>query len=62
MVERKNHTLEEMTRIMLTAIGLAKHYWDEMDDTSSYVLNRCLMRAKLKKTHFELLRGRKPNI
>jgi hypothetical protein len=62
VVERKNRTLEEMARTMLIENGLAKHYWAEAANTTNYVLNRCLIKPILKKTPYELFKGRKPNI
>ena len=62
MVERNNRTLEEMARTMLIENGLAKHYWAETVNTTNYVLNRCLITRILKKTPYELFKGRKPNI
>ena len=62
MVERKNRTLEEMARTILIENLLAKHYCAEEVNTANYVLNRCLIRSILKKTPYELFKGRKPNI
>jgi len=62
VVERKNRTLEEMARTMLIESGLPKSFWSEAVDTASYILNRGLIRPKINKTPYELLKGRKPNI
>jgi len=62
MVERKNRTLEDMTRTMLVARGLAKNFWAEASNTSCYIINRCMIRPILNKTPYELFKGRKPNI
>ena len=51
-----------MARTMLIENGLAKHYWAEGVNTANYVLNRGLIRPILKKTPFELFKGRKPKI
>ena len=47
---------------MLIENGLAKHYWVDAVNKANYVLNRCLFRLILKKTSYELFKGRKPNI
>ena len=62
VVERKNRTLEEMTRTMLISTSLPQRFWVEALSTACYILNRAMLRPKLKKTSYELLRGCKPNI
>ncbi|GKB33525.1 retrovirus-related pol polyprotein from transposon TNT 1-94 [Tanacetum coccineum] len=60
MVRRKNKTLQEMSRTMLNQQSLPQKFWCNAIDTSTYILNRILIRAILGKTPYELLRGRKP--
>ncbi|GJS86318.1 retrovirus-related pol polyprotein from transposon TNT 1-94 [Tanacetum coccineum] len=62
VVERKNRTLQEMSRTMLNEQSLPQKFWCNTVDTSTYILNRILIRAILGKTPYELLRGRKPTI
>jgi len=62
VVERKNRSLEEMARTMLNENGLPKYFWAYAVSTACYVLNRVLIRPILKKTPYELFRGRKPNL
>ncbi|GJT60203.1 retrovirus-related pol polyprotein from transposon TNT 1-94 [Tanacetum coccineum] len=62
MVERKNRTLQEMSRTMLNEQSLPPNFWCNIVDTSTYILNRILIRAILCKTPYELLRGRKPTL
>jgi len=62
MVERKNQTLEDMTRIMLIASGLPRQFWAEALNISCYIINCCMIRPILDKTSYELFKGRKPNI
>ncbi|GJV09737.1 retrovirus-related pol polyprotein from transposon TNT 1-94 [Tanacetum coccineum] len=62
MVERKNRTLQKMSRTMLNEQSLPQHFWCNAVDTSTYILNRILIRAILGKTPYELLRGRKPTL
>ncbi|GKA13154.1 retrovirus-related pol polyprotein from transposon TNT 1-94 [Tanacetum coccineum] len=62
MVERKNRILQEMSRTILNEQSLSQKFWCNIIDTSTYILNRILIRAILGKTPYELLRGRKPTI
>ncbi|GJX79640.1 retrovirus-related pol polyprotein from transposon TNT 1-94, partial [Tanacetum coccineum] len=62
VVERKNRTLQEMSRIMLNEQSLPQKFWCNAVDTSTYILNRILIRVILGKTPYELLRGRKPTL
>ena len=47
---------------MLNEIGLPKYFWADAVSTAGYVLNRVLIRPILKKTPYELFKGRKPNL
>jgi len=47
---------------MLNENGLPKYLWADVVSTACYVLNRVLIRPILKKTPYELFRGRKPNL
>ncbi|GJT71678.1 retrovirus-related pol polyprotein from transposon TNT 1-94 [Tanacetum coccineum] len=62
VVERKNGTLQEMSRTMLNEQSLPQKFWCNAVDTSTYILNRILIRAILGKTPYKLLRGRKPTL
>ncbi|GJS22248.1 retrovirus-related pol polyprotein from transposon TNT 1-94 [Tanacetum coccineum] len=62
VVKRKNRTLQEMSRTMLNEQSLPQKFWCNAVDTSTYILNRILIRAILGKTPYELLRGRKPTL
>ncbi|GJS06055.1 zf-CCHC domain-containing protein [Tanacetum coccineum] len=62
VVERKNMTLQEMSRTMLNEQSLPQKFWCNAVDTSTYILNRILIRAILGKTPYEILRGRKPTL
>ncbi|GJS53382.1 retrovirus-related pol polyprotein from transposon TNT 1-94 [Tanacetum coccineum] len=61
VVERKNRTLQEMSRTMLNEPSLTQKFWCNAIDTSTYILNRILIRAILGKTPYELLRGYSQN-
>ncbi|GKB49979.1 retrovirus-related pol polyprotein from transposon TNT 1-94 [Tanacetum coccineum] len=62
VVERKNRTLQEMSRTMLNEQSLPQKFWCNAVDTSTYILNQILIRAILGKTPYKLLRGRKPTL
>jgi len=62
VVERKNKSLEELARTMLSESSLPNYFWVDAVSTSCYVMNRVLIRPILKKTPYELFNGRKPNI
>jgi len=62
VVERKNRSLEELARTMLSESSLLKHFWADAVNTSCYVMKIVLIRPILKKTPYELFNGRKPNI
>nr|GEV55255.1 retrovirus-related Pol polyprotein from transposon TNT 1-94 [Tanacetum cinerariifolium] len=60
--KKKNKTLQEMSRTMLNEQSLPQKFWCNAVDTSTYILNRILIRSILGKTPYELLRGRKPTL
>ncbi|GJZ08372.1 retrovirus-related pol polyprotein from transposon TNT 1-94 [Tanacetum coccineum] len=62
VVERKNRTLQEMSRTMLNEQSLPQNFWCNAVDTSTYILNRIFIRVILGKTPYELYRGRKPTL
>ncbi|GKD80419.1 retrovirus-related pol polyprotein from transposon TNT 1-94 [Tanacetum coccineum] len=62
VVERKNRTLQELSRTMLNEQSLPQKFWCNVVYTSTYILNRILIRAILGKTPYELIRGRKPTL
>jgi len=62
VVERKNRSLEERARTLLNATDLPKYLWADAVSTACYILNRVLIQPILKKTPYELFKGRKPNI
>ncbi|GKA21273.1 retrovirus-related pol polyprotein from transposon TNT 1-94 [Tanacetum coccineum] len=62
VVERKNRTLQEMSRTMLNEQTIPQKFWCNAVDTSTYILNRILIRPILGKTSYEIFRGRKPSL
>jgi len=59
VVERKNKSLEELARTMLNETSLPKYFCVHAVNTTSYVLNRVLIRLILKKTPYDLFKGRR---
>ncbi|KAK2374786.1 hypothetical protein QL285_075724 [Trifolium repens] len=51
-----------MARSMMHETKLAKYFWAEAVNTACYIQNRIYIRPILKKTTYELFKGRKPNI
>ncbi|GJU57417.1 retrovirus-related pol polyprotein from transposon TNT 1-94 [Tanacetum coccineum] len=63
VVERKNRTLQEMSRTMLNEQSLPQKFWLSHIVTSTiHSQIEILIRAILGKTPYELLRGRKPTL
>nr|GEV22261.1 Ty3/gypsy retrotransposon protein [Tanacetum cinerariifolium] len=62
VVEKKNRTLQEMSRTMLNEHSLPQKFWCNAVDTSTYILNRILIRAIFGITPYKLLKGRKPTL
>ncbi|GKB00639.1 retrovirus-related pol polyprotein from transposon TNT 1-94 [Tanacetum coccineum] len=62
VVERKNRTLQEMSKTMLNEQSIPQKFWCNAVDTSTYILNRILIRPILRKTPYEIFRGRKPSL
>lgn len=62
VTERKNRTLVEMARCMLTQSGLPRSFWAEAIMTANYVRNRCITNVLHGKTPFEIWTKKRPNI
>ncbi|GJV95265.1 retrovirus-related pol polyprotein from transposon TNT 1-94 [Tanacetum coccineum] len=62
VVERKNWTLQEMSRTMPNEQSIPQKFWCNAVDTSTYILNRFLIRPFLGKTPYELFKGKKPSL
>ncbi|GJW85889.1 zf-CCHC domain-containing protein [Tanacetum coccineum] len=62
LVERKNRTLQEMSRTMLNEQSILEKFWCNAVDTLTCILNRILIRPILGKTPYEIFRGRKPSL
>jgi hypothetical protein len=62
VVERKNRTLLDMTRTMLDEYTTPDRFWAEAINTACYSINRLYLHQLLKKTSYELLTCKTPNV
>ncbi|KAG5528763.1 hypothetical protein RHGRI_029433 [Rhododendron griersonianum] len=62
VVERKNHVIQEMARVMLHAKKIARRFWAEAVHTACYVINRVYLRPGTSNTPYELWKGKRPNV
>jgi hypothetical protein len=62
VVERKNRTLLDMTRTMLDEYKTPDRFWAEAINTACYSINWLYLHQILKKTSYELLTGKMPNV
>ena len=62
VAERKNRTLIEMVRTMLCENNLPKYFWAKAVNIACYISNRVFIGLILKKTPYELWKGKRPNI
>jgi hypothetical protein len=60
--KRKNRTLLDMARTMLDEYKTPVRFWAEAINTARYSINRLYLHRILKKTSYELLTGKKPNV
>jgi hypothetical protein len=62
VVERKNRTIIEMARTMLSEFNSPHNFWGEAISTAVHYSNRLFLRPLHNKTPHELLTGKKPNV
>nr|GFC35331.1 retrovirus-related Pol polyprotein from transposon TNT 1-94 [Tanacetum cinerariifolium] len=61
-VERRNRTLVEASRTMLTFANLPSFLWAKAIATACFTQNRSIIHKRFDKTPYELINKRKPNI
>jgi hypothetical protein len=61
-VERKNRTLLDMARTMFDEYKTSDRFWAEAINTACYSINQLYLNRILKKTSYELLTVKKPNV
>ena len=62
VVERKNCTLIEAARTMLSESKLPMYFWAEAVNTTCYTQNRTLIKKYLMKTPYEIMNDKKPTL
>nr|GEX79879.1 retrovirus-related Pol polyprotein from transposon TNT 1-94 [Tanacetum cinerariifolium] len=62
VMERRNRTLVEVARTMLTFVKLPLFLWAEAITTACFTQNRSIIHKRFHKTPYELINKRKPNI
>jgi hypothetical protein len=62
LVERKNKTLIDIARSMLSEYNVSHSFWAEAINMACYYSNRLYCHPMMEKTPYELLSERKPNI
>jgi transposase InsO family protein len=62
VMERKNKFLLDMARTMLDEYKTPDRFWAEVINIACYSINRLYLHQILKKTSYELLTGKKPNV
>jgi hypothetical protein len=62
VMERKNHTLVEMTRTMLDEHRTRRSFWADAISIACYISNRIFLRSILYLTPFELRFGHMPSV
>ncbi|XP_073133712.1 uncharacterized protein [Henckelia pumila] len=62
IAERKNRTLQEMARVMLSSKNIAKRFWAEALNTACHISNRVYLRKGSTMTAYEILMGKRPNL
>jgi transposase InsO family protein len=62
VVERKNRTLIEAARTMLSESRLPMYFWAEAVNTACYTQNRTLINKDLMKTPYEVIYDKKPTL
>jgi hypothetical protein len=62
VVERKNRSVQQMTRLMMNEKNIVQTYWVEAIHTTVHILKKSHLRPQSDKTHYELWFGRPASI
>ncbi|GJW07235.1 retrovirus-related pol polyprotein from transposon TNT 1-94 [Tanacetum coccineum] len=62
VVERRNRTLVEAARTMLSAAKVPLYFWTEAIATTCFTQNRSLVIPRHEKTPYHIINGRKPSV
>ena len=62
VVERRNRTLVEAARTMLSHAKLPMFLWAEAVSTACFTQNRSIIHKRFNKTPYEIINNRKPNV
>nr|GFA88855.1 putative ribonuclease H-like domain-containing protein [Tanacetum cinerariifolium] len=62
VVERRNRTLVEAARTMLSAAKVPLFFWVETIATACFTQNRSLVVPRHEKTHYHIINDRKPSV
>ncbi|GKA42946.1 retrovirus-related pol polyprotein from transposon TNT 1-94 [Tanacetum coccineum] len=62
VVERRNRTLVEAARTMLSAANVPLFFWAEAIATASFTQNHSLVIPRHEKTPYHIINGRKPSV
>ena len=62
VVECKNRTLIEMVHTMLNEYNTPTRFWADAINTACHAVNRLYLHKFFKKTSYELLTGKRPNV
>ncbi|GKD53897.1 retrovirus-related pol polyprotein from transposon TNT 1-94 [Tanacetum coccineum] len=62
VVERRNRTLVEAARTMLSAVKVPLYFWAEAIATTCFTQNRSLVIPRHEKTPYHIINGRKPSV
>ena len=62
VVERKNRTLFEAARTMLSESSFPMYFWAEALNTACYTQNRTLITKEHEKTPYEIIANKKPTL
>lgn len=61
VAEKKNRTLMQIARYMMTQLKLPISFWTEAVNTVNFIRNRCISKTLENKALFELWHGKRPD-